>query len=309
MGRHPLEAQALGLGSRHLFVAMPTTSDLLHQINQQHATSFLLRDRYARGEQGAFALSDAAGERFVLKWASSPSVLPRFERARQVTERLRALGYPAPQYVMVGCTVDAAYAIQRALPGQPMQQLPQALISDFLTLNERQAEQARSEALIWPEPVVNPVLFGGDGFCLLESMQAYSTTTVRMLQAVQAIVRRYVGEIVPQADIVHYDCNPANVLASATSITGVIDWDGWCAGDRMFDVATMLFYSYADPAVRTSLWQTILKHSGSASGAVYLAHLIHRQVDWSIRNHTAEAIEHWLAIATALLGDLGRLSR
>ena len=111
-------------------------------------------------------------------------------------------------------------------------------------------------------------------------------------------------QIAPQTDIVHYDCSPANVLASATSITGVIDWDGWCAGDRMFDVATMLFYSYADVAVRTCLWQTILKYSGPEAGAVYLGHLIHRQVDWSIRYHSAKAIEHWLRISAAILGDL-----
>ncbi len=288
---------------------MPTISDLLHQINQQHATSFVLLDRYATGEQGAFALSDAADERFVLKWASRPSVLPRFERAQQVTERLRALGYPAPHYVLVGWIADAAYAIQRALPGQPLQQLPLAFVADFLTLNACQAGQAISEAMNWPDPIVQPVLFGGDGFCLLEPMQTYATTSARMLQAVQAIVRRYVGEIAPQADIVHYDCNPANVLATTTGITGVIDWDGWCAGDRMFDVATMLFYSYTDPAVRTALWQTIQKCSGPASGAVYLAHLIHRQVDWSIRYHTAEAIEHWLRITAVILDDLGRLSR
>jgi hypothetical protein len=72
----------------------------------------------------------------------------------------------------------------------------------------------------------------------------------------------------------------------------------------MFDVATMLFYSYADVAVRTSLWQTILNHSGPEAGAVYLAHLIHRQADWSIRYHTAKAIEHWLRIAVAILGDV-----
>ncbi|HET9223586.1 MAG TPA: aminoglycoside phosphotransferase family protein, partial [Roseiflexaceae bacterium] len=283
---------------------MPPTSDLLHLINQQHATAFVLLDRFTTGEQGAFALVDAQDARFVLKWAPDLGMLMRYQRARQVTDQLRALGYPAPDYVLVGCSADAAYAIQRALPGQPMKQLPQALISEFLTLNERQAEQASSEATTWPEPVVDPVLLGGDGFCLLEPMQAYSTTTAQMLQRVQAIVQRYAGQLAPQTDIVHYDCNPANVLASATGITGVIDWDGWCAGDRMFDVATMLFYSYADMAVRTCLWQTILKHSGPEAGAVYLGHLIHRQIDWSIRHHTAEAIEHWLRIAATILGDL-----
>jgi len=215
-----------------------------------------------------------------------------------------ALGYPAPEYVLVGCSADAAYAIQRALPGQPMQQLPLTLVSDFLALNERQAGQAHSEAMNWPEPVVHPVLFGGDGFCLLEPMQTYSTTTASMLEVVQATVRRYSDQLFPQADIVHYDCNPANVLASETHITGVIDWDGWCAGDRMFDVATMLFYSYPDPVVRSQLWQVLREHSEPASAAVYLAHLIHRQVDWSIRHHTPATIERWLTIAKAVLADL-----
>ena len=284
--------------------AMLTNADLIQRINRRHATAFVLRERYARGEQGAFALTDPAGNEFVLKWTADLCALTRFQRAWQVTDRLRALGYPAPEYVLVGCTAEAAYAIQRALPGQPMQQLPPALAPDFLALNARQAGQAQAEPPAWPAPVVSPVLFGGDGFCLLEPMQTYSTTSARMLATVQALVRRYAGAIIPRADIVHYDCSPANVLASAAGITGVIDWDGWCAGDRMFDVATMLFYSYTDPAVRAALWQAILTHSGPASGAVYLAHLIHRQVDWSIRYHSAEAIEHWLRIGAAILDDL-----
>jgi hypothetical protein len=56
--------------------------------------------------------------------------------------------------------------------------------------------------------------------------------------------------------------------------------------------------------VRRQLKQTILDQSGPASGAVYLAHLIHRQVDWSIRYHTPETIARWLALATSVLDDL-----
>jgi hypothetical protein len=58
---------------------MRTTSDLLDEINQRHATAFVLLDRYATGEQGAFALADAAGDRFVLKWAPDCSVLTRYQ--------------------------------------------------------------------------------------------------------------------------------------------------------------------------------------------------------------------------------------
>ena len=174
---------------------MRRTSDILADINQRHATTFVLLDRYATGEQGAYVLVDASGDHFVLKWAPDCVVIARYQRAQRITDRLRALGYPAPQHVLVGRTADVAYAIQRALPGQPMEQLPLALVADFLALNERQRDQARSETLTWTQPVVQPVLFGGDGFCLLEPMQTYSITTARMLQAVQTIVRRSAAQI------------------------------------------------------------------------------------------------------------------
>jgi hypothetical protein len=61
---------------------MISTSDLLNQINQRHATAFRLLDRYATGKQGAFALADGTGDRFMLKWALDRSLLTRFERTR-----------------------------------------------------------------------------------------------------------------------------------------------------------------------------------------------------------------------------------
>ena len=81
---------------------MRTTSELLTDINQRHGTAFALLDRYATGEQGGYALADASGDRFVLKWAADGSVLTRYQRAQHITDRLRALGYPAPQHVLVG---------------------------------------------------------------------------------------------------------------------------------------------------------------------------------------------------------------
>ncbi len=283
---------------------MPTTAILLHQINQQKGTSFTLLDRYSTGEQGAFALTDTTGAQFVLKWAPDPMKLSTFQRAQQITDRLRAIGYPAPHYVLLGCTPNSAYAIQHTLPGEPMQHLTLALVRHFLAVNERQAGQARFETSSWPAPVVAPVLYGGDGFCLLEPMRTYSSTTAIMLRAVQDRVRQYANHRYPTADVVHYDCNPSNVLVEAATITGVIDWDGWCPGDCTFDVATMLFYSYTDPQVRPLLWQTINARVGPAIGGVYLAHLIHRQVDWSIRYHDQAAIAGWLTIAQQVLDDL-----
>ena len=88
---------------------MPPSSDLLLQINQQHATAFVLLDRFTTSEQGAFALVDAQDGRFVLKWAPDLGMLMRYQRARQVTDQLRMLGFPAPEYVLVGCTAFPIY--------------------------------------------------------------------------------------------------------------------------------------------------------------------------------------------------------
>lgn len=283
---------------------MLTPAAILDQINQQHQTSFTLRERYATGEQGAFALADRAGERFVLKWSPDTSKLLAFQRAQHITAYLRTLGYPAPQYAFVGSTAQGAYAIQHTLPGQPLQHLSLTLVPQFLDINQRQMGQAGGQTSNWPAPVIDPVLFGGDGFCLLEPMQTYSSTSAIMLQMVQDRVRRFADAMYPTGDIVHYDCNPLNVLAENDTITGVIDWDGWCVGDCMFDLATMLFYSYADPLVRAQLWQTITDHVGPSIGSVYLAHMIHRQVDWSIRFHDQATIVYWMTLAQQVLNDL-----
>jgi hypothetical protein len=37
---------------------------------------------------------------------------------------------------------------------------------------------------------------------------------------------------------------------------------------------------------------------------VYLAHLCHRQVDWSIRHHSATIVEGWLTTVSAVLRDI-----
>lgn len=161
---------------------MSTTDVILHQINQQHGMSFRLLDRYPTGEQGAFGLTDTTGARFVLKWAPDPTALATFQRAARITERLRGRGYPAPHYALFGRTAHGAYAIQHALPGQPLPHLPLALIPQFLELNDCQAGLAATDANTWPAPVVDPVLYGGNGFCLLAPMQTYSTTTATLLR-------------------------------------------------------------------------------------------------------------------------------
>jgi len=277
---------------------------LLEAINQEHGLALRLAGRYTGGEQGAFALADADGARLVLKWTAGHAALERFRRAASVAGRLRHLGYPTPSYRYYGSAYDTSYMIQSELPGHPMGQLKTEFLAPLLALNELQAGQAGSYAREWPKIVVDSVLYGAEGYCLLETMRNYSAQTNEMLTMIQHVVARHASEIATTTDdIVHFDFTAANILIDGRRITGVIDWEGACAGDRAFDLATLLFYADDQPELSAQLWRRSVELSGVAALRVYLAHLILRQVDWSIRFHQQPAIDRWCARASQVLQE------
>lgn len=57
------------------------------------------------------------------------------------------------------------------------------------------------------------------------------------------------------------------------------------AGDRAFDLATMLFYSYDHDGIRAVLRRRLLELAEPGVACAYLAHMALRQVDWSLRFH------------------------
>ena len=76
---------------------------------------------------------------------------------------------------------------------------------------------------------------------------------------------RRIGEAcspaIPAADdFVHYDFTLANLLSDGTAITGVIDVNPpVLAGDRAFDLATLLFYLYDQDDIRDPLRARLLE--------------------------------------------------
>lgn len=276
---------------------------LLQQINKIHATTFELGTRYATGEQGAFAVTDHMGRKAVLKWRPGTHSLRRCQQAKAVTDLLRSISYPAPCYLCIGNALGGTYSLQLALPGSPPSVITSASLPRLLELNALQIGCALPELPDWHDEVVNTVLFGGDGYCLHTSLQQHSSETADLLRSLQTLVSTYRDAPHRVRDIVHGDFHNTNILVHDGQVSGVIDWDAPFAGDCSFDVATLLFYSYDVPEMREILWQYILERASPKLLSVYLAHLILRQVDWSLRHHDQATIDCYLSRAHAILSS------
>src|SRR6185437_3918130 len=125
-----------------------TPEALLQTINEEHGTEFTLGERFAGGQQGAFAVVDLAGRRLALKWQSAARMQP-FQPARDVTELLRVRGYPVPRYVAEGAIDGTVYGIQEVLPGVPMGRLAAHYLPRVLELNALQIGLAPIPSRAW----------------------------------------------------------------------------------------------------------------------------------------------------------------
>jgi len=287
---------------------------VLDEINRRHGTTFRLVRRYERGEQGAFALEDATGCGYVLKRPAYAGYLDGVRMAVAATDALRPTGYPVPHYVLSGAIDGVAYAIQEALPGAPLGDATAEILPRLLALNDLQRERGMPIAAAapararrdWPTLVVETVLEGGDGYCVLSSLRGYSRDTAALLDRVQAIVARHRDEPCARGDVVHWDFQGANILVEGDRVSGVVDWEGACVGDRAFDLVTLLYYAYAAPdarRVREVLWQRLLSQAAPGALAMYLAHMILRQVDWSIRFYDAAVVARYVRASEDALRD------
>jgi Phosphotransferase enzyme family len=283
-------------------------AELLQHINVLHQTTFAFIEKYPDGEQGAFVVTDHQNRRWVLKWAPGAHNLQWMQGAKTVTDLLRSLSYPAPYYLLIGKIPEGIYSIQSVLPGSPMRRLAPTLLPRLFELNELQLGQAIPGRKDWHQEVINTVLLGGDGYCLHSSLQQHSRGTSDLLQTLQTLVMAHQDEPHRTNDIVHGDFQHSNILIHDEQISGIVDWDGSFAGDCTFDITTLLFYSYDFFEVRERLWDYALERASLKLLSIYLAHLILRQVDWSLRYHDQTTSERYITRGQMLLQEIAHRS-
>jgi hypothetical protein len=283
-------------------------SEAISAINQRLGTSYKIVGRYGEGESGAVSqiadavskVTDEAGNRYVLKIGKLLDFNP--ECVAESTQIMRRLGYPAPEYVAHGAIPQSGvYTLQREMRGEPIgERVSLALLPQLLGLNDLQRGQGEIEN-DQTDHLVDSVVIGFPNFCNIHILRTHSAVSAAMLDSLQRIVTANAHECPQRNDIVHFDFHTNNVLMENERISGVIDWEGSRSGDCAFDLATMLFYTWRFEEFRDRLWRALLERTARGAITVYLAHMIVRQLDWSMRFHDAATVASYMNAARAIV--------
>jgi hypothetical protein len=229
-------------------------------------TPYRLLERTVHGEFGSWRATDHDGRRYIVKPSWS-------EDGLAATELLRAEGYPAARYVLV----RPGLSVQEELPGAPLpgwQELAPSTAARAIELNECLADKRVPNAPPWPERIFADVVHGHFHVDLALLHQHSGELLRRCRKAVEQ------AELRDPGDLVHWDYTTANILAVGGEITGVVDWDGVCNGDRLFDLVTLFYYT------RTPLLRHYVRERVTdAVFQAYLAAVVVRQVAYSLKFH------------------------
>ncbi len=277
----------------------------------------LVMNETLRGEsRSTFAVAAGDDQLIVKLVPGAQRAMDNQRRLVRLVSDLRRRGYPAPEYVGVGESGGTIFTVQRRLPGQsllggpglpPSPELFAAVLPSLLAAIELQRDVGDLAYPPWPAWLLDTIETGGDGYCVHATMRQ-SPRTAALLRRLQTLARRNGQDDARTRDVVHFDMNPANILHAGGLLSGVVDWnipfDGGGQGDRAFDIATLLFYTYDIEQTREALWERALELSGLAWTTVYLCHLSLRQVEWSRRHSPGGADDaRFTAIAEAVLYD------
>jgi Ser/Thr protein kinase RdoA (MazF antagonist) len=302
--RHPIRGQTRGVADEML-------SRLRAALTEQAGMDVVaLRPADSGESKSTFLVTDRAGTVSVLKILPDPAAegADYLRTLDEIVRQLRRRGYPAPRLGATGRTGGLLYWVQEWLPGTPLDHgVPGSvlrLLPEVFRLNDAQAGLGTGKPG-WRELIVRTLTVGGDGYCLHDTL---SSAAPEILRAVRRIGERNGPAIPDGGDFVHYDFSLANLLSDGTSITAVIDINPPAlAGDRAFDLATLLFYVYDHEEIRRRLWARILKLTSRTAAEAYLAHMVLRQVEWSLRHYPGAAMtQRHVRLGTLIVDDIGR---
>lgn len=197
--------------------------------------------QFAGGVYGAHLVTNAEGEELVLKTMPTEMWARAFAQGSSLANRLRATGYPAPEYLDTGATHGATWSLQRVLPGEIPEVMSESHMRELLALLDRH----------------NGAVPEGGGKWLAHQMPYLQMSLSTILETpitrdlaleLQAVLERTKDTPLLDDGVVHNDFHHRNFLAVGDDVTAVFDWEFADIGDWRYDLATLAFWSVLIPA-------------------------------------------------------------
>lgn len=255
---------------------------------QLRELGFELGARAAGGEsQGAWFATAPDGAPVVLKWFPDETEAVRYAVLLPALDELRARGVPVPEYPFVRAADGWTLSAQQVLPGRSFPVAPPQLVDRVIECVSAAAgivgPQPAPALQPWGEFVVNTLTVGEDGWTRHDSLRAHSDHTRRMSDLVESVGADAEPSWFPTSGLVHLDLHTDNVLAlDDGTLTGIIDWEGACAGDHRYDLVK---YAFDLDGHGQQIWDQVEPLVESHVLRAYVAHMTLDWTDWAIRHH------------------------
>jgi hypothetical protein len=258
---------------------------------------FHLQARAEIGESdgGAWLATASDGTPVFLKWFPDESVLDRYALLLPALDRLRRLGLPVPEYLFIGAVDGWTLSAQRLLPGRSWQRSdghgaliapPQMVdrVFECVAAAEGVGGSPPSPSLsTWGEFMIHTLTVGEEGWVMHEPMRSWDSRSARLLERIEAVGADADASWFPTCGLVHLDLHTGSLLARDDgTLTGIIDWEGACAGDHRFDLVT---FAFDLDGVGQRIWDRLEHLVEPRLLRVYVAHMALRGTDWAIRYH------------------------
>jgi thiamine kinase-like enzyme len=236
----------------------------------------------AGGEFGALLVRSRDGRRLVLKALPSPAFAERYARGARLAMRLRARGYPAPEYIGTGVAFESSWSLQEFLPGEIPETPSPAQIRTLLALAEQHAGAAGERADMRDRTLRHVRLS-------LKALEPHESTRT-FADEIAAVMRATEDVELLDDGVVHGDFHHRNFLAIGDEVTGVFDWDWANVGDWRADVAHLAFWCALLPdMIPPDAGRLAVDRAHEICGprvlAFFAASMAARQLDFDIREH------------------------
>lgn len=273
---------------------------------QLRELGFQLESRAPGGESGGAWFATAAdGERVLLKWFAGESMVEHYAALLPALDVLRSRGVPVPEYPFVRAVDGWTLSAQQVLRGRSFPTAPPQLVDRMIECIGAAAgilAPQSAAALPWGESVIHALTIGEEGWAEHGSLRTHSDRSRRILDFVESVGADAEVGCLPTSGLVHFDLHTDNVLALEDgTLSGIIDWEGACAGDHRYDLVA---YAFDLDGHGQQIWERVEALVEPRVLRAYAAHMTLRRTDWAIRQRP-EDVPRQLSRAERVLDRYG----